>query len=306
MLARFVDQSRLRAGVVILVGLLMPPLVVAGAAAGALTVLRRSLVDGMVVSLGAIVPLVLLASTSGGEMSVAALALVVLAAVSGAQVLRQSGLNLALLSGLGLALAGTIAANIVIGDPQSYWRDWFESILELLIASGQTISDEQRELLLTAPIWSRMTAVIAAMILIMSWLGLFLGRAWQAALVNPGGFGKEYRALSLGRTTAIASMVIFTGSVLTDAWWIHDFATVLVYVWVVQGFSYVHWVLYKRPSAPALLPAIYAGFFISLLGASPLVVLIPVGGVVGELFDGRRFLERYRHSDSSSDDSDQH
>jgi hypothetical protein len=58
------------------------------------------------------------------------------------------------------------------------------------------LADDERARLgaMVAPV---LTGLIASLLQLVSVLSLMLGRYWQAALYNPGGFGSEFRALKL-------------------------------------------------------------------------------------------------------------
>src|SRR5690606_30016325 len=66
----------------------------------------------------------------------------------------------------------------------------------------QQLSESERERLeaLIAPV---LTGLLAALLQILSLLSLILGRYWQAVLYNPGGFGREFRALRLSLPQAL-------------------------------------------------------------------------------------------------------
>ncbi|ERO62854.1 membrane protein [Pseudomonas piscis] len=96
---------------------------------------------------------------------------------------------------MGLVFAGVLGAA---------FRPQIEALSQELIkilpmALGevyQQLSVEERARLATliAPI---LTGLIAALLQAISVLSLILGRYWQAVLYNPGGFGREFRAIRI-------------------------------------------------------------------------------------------------------------
>jgi hypothetical protein len=72
------------------------------------------------------------------------------------------------------------------------------------------LADDERVRLgaMIAPV---LTGLIASLLQLVSVLSLMLGRYWQAALYNPGGFGGEFRALKLSPALAfglLAAMLL--------------------------------------------------------------------------------------------------
>ena len=193
-LAEFIMRGRVQATLVVAGCAALPLLYWLGAAAGSLVLLRRGLKDALgVVALGLLPALfwwltfddprallVLLGSSS--------LALVLRASESWSRVLLVS-------IAMGLVFAGVLGAA---------FRPQIEALSQELIkilpmALGevyQQLSVEERARLATliAPI---LTGLIAALLQAISVLSLILGRYWQAVLYNPGGFGREFRAIRI-------------------------------------------------------------------------------------------------------------
>jgi hypothetical protein len=77
---------------------------------------------------------------------------------------------------------------------------------QMLDGVHQQMSVDERARLesLIAPV---LTGLLAALLQIVSLLSLMLGRYWQALLYNPGGFGREFRALRLPLAPAMLLLV---------------------------------------------------------------------------------------------------
>ncbi|MCO7575613.1 MULTISPECIES: hypothetical protein [Pseudomonas chlororaphis group] len=193
-LAEFIMRGRMQATLVVAGCSALPLLYWLGAAAGSLVLLRRGLKDALgVLALGMLPALfwwlafddpraflVLVGSSS--------LALVLRAGESWSRVLLVS-------IAMGLVFAGVLGAAF---RPQIEVLSQ-ELIKILPMALGevyQQLSVEERARLATliAPI---LTGLIAALLQAISVLSLILGRYWQAVLYNPGGFGREFRAIRI-------------------------------------------------------------------------------------------------------------
>ncbi|ROL82948.1 hypothetical protein BK636_09790 [Pseudomonas chlororaphis] len=193
-LAEFIMRGRMQATLVVAGCAALPLLYWLGAAAGSLVLLRRGLRDALgVLALG------LLPALFWWLYSDDPRALMVLLGSSGlALVLRASeSWNRVLLVSiaLGLVFAGVLG---VAYRPQIEMLSQ-ELVKILPLALGdlyQQLSVEERARLasLIAPV---LTGLIAALLQVVSVLSLIVGRYWQALLYNPGGFGREFRAIKL-------------------------------------------------------------------------------------------------------------
>lgn len=193
-LAEFIMRGRMQATLVVAGCSALPLLYWLSAAAGSLVLLRRGLKDALGVLALGVLPalfwwlmfddpralLVLLGSSS--------LALVLRASESWNRVLLVS-------IAMGLVFAGVLGAA---------YRVQIEALSQELIkvlpmALGEiyqqlSVEEQARLATLVAPI---LTGLIAALLQAVSVLSLILGRYWQAVLYNPGGFGREFRAIRI-------------------------------------------------------------------------------------------------------------
>ncbi|MGC5699844.1 hypothetical protein J4P02_06515 [Pseudomonas sp. NFXW11] len=193
-LAEFIMRGRVQATLVVAGCSALPLLYWLGAAAGSLVLLRRGLQDALGVLALGVLPALLWWLTFDDPRAL----LVLLGSSSLALVLRASeSWNRVLLVSIamGLVFAGVLGAA---------FRPQIEALSQELIkilpmALGevyQQLSVEERARLATliAPI---LTGLIAALLQAISVLSLILGRYWQAVLYNPGGFGREFRAIRI-------------------------------------------------------------------------------------------------------------
>ncbi|QIH05897.1 MULTISPECIES: hypothetical protein [unclassified Pseudomonas] len=193
-LAEFIMRGRVQATLVVAGCSALPLLYWLGAAAASLVLLRRGLQGAMGVLALGVLPALLWWLTFDDPRAF----LVLLGSSSLALVLRtsESWTRVLLVSiAMGLVFAGVLGAA---------FRPQIEALSQELIkilpmALGevyQQLSVEERARLATliAPI---LTGLIAALLQAISVLSLILGRYWQAVLYNPGGFGREFRAIRI-------------------------------------------------------------------------------------------------------------
>lgn len=190
-LAEFIMRGRMQAIFVVAGAAALPMLFWLSAAAGSLVLLRRGLNDGLSVLVWAVIPA--LAWWYFGDPRTL---LVLLGTLGLALVLRgQASWVRVMLSSVGLGLLYVWALGAVFGESIAALAGELQKVLpDALSGAYEQLSVEERgrfEALLI-PV---LTGLLAALLQIVTLLSLMLGRYWQAALYNPGGFGSEFRAL---------------------------------------------------------------------------------------------------------------
>ncbi|CAD5106559.1 YybS family protein [Zestomonas carbonaria] len=198
-LAEFIMRGRMQATLVVVGSAALPLLFWLSAAAGSLVLLRRGLNDALGIVLWAILPAV--GWWYFGEprtvlvlVGTLVLALLLRASESWVRVLLAS-------------VALGVVYGVVLG---SAFREPIEAIAaelqklmpQMLGGLHQQMGEEEQARLnaLLAPV---LTGLMAGLLQAASLLSLMLGRYWQAALYNPGGFGREFRALRLPLALAL-------------------------------------------------------------------------------------------------------
>ncbi|PMZ91146.1 MULTISPECIES: hypothetical protein [unclassified Pseudomonas] len=193
-IAEFIMRGRVQATLVVAGCAALPLLYWLGAAAGCLVLLRRGLRDALGVLALGLLPalawwlysddpralLVLLGSAS--------LALVLRASESWNRVLLVSiamGVVFSVVLGTAFAPQIEMLAQALIKVMPSLLGDVYQKL---------SVDEQARFASLIAPV---LTGLIAALLQIVSLLSLLVGRYWQALLYNPGGFGREFRAIRI-------------------------------------------------------------------------------------------------------------
>src|SRR3989338_7323116 len=134
--------------------------------------------------------------------------LVLLGALGLALLLRANlSWNRVLLCSVALGLVYGLVLGAVFREPIEAMALELQKLMpQMLDGVHQQMSVDERARLdsLIAPV---LTGLIAALLQIVSLLSLMLGRFWQAQLYNPGGFGREFRALRLPTPLAMLLLV---------------------------------------------------------------------------------------------------
>ena len=259
-------RSPVNAGLVaagaMLLGLVLPPLGWLSGAVIGLVALRLGAAATLRVAVPALAGLGLAGALALGQGQGVAIALSGLGfwlpVMVLALVLRQRvRLNDTLLVACAMGWLLVAAIWLALGDPAPYWQ---ERLLQVFPPSewGQRLqvsADAVRTMWTTlAPL---MTGLLATATVLGALLSLLLARWLQAALYNPGGFGREFRSLRLGRTAAVVvlglgGLALVTGSPLIDS-----LALVAAAVYAFQGLAVAHGVVHAAGLGPGWLVALY-------------------------------------------------
>lgn len=192
-LADFIMRGRMQATLVVVGCAALPLLFWLSAAAACLVYLRRGMSDAIGVLVWALLPA--LVWWYFGEPRT----LMVLLGALGLAALLRAGWawNRVLLASIALGLVYGVLLGVVFREPiEAMAQALNERLPQMLGGLYQQMSVEERANLgnLIAPV---LNGLIAALLQVVSIAALLLGRYWQAALYNPGGFGSEFRAIRI-------------------------------------------------------------------------------------------------------------
>lgn len=204
------------------------------AAAIALVTLRKGIAAGGWLVLWGLLPAVIIAVMTGDTGSV----LLILGVFVLAIVLRESiNLSLAILATLPLAIVSGFVLTALNGA----------FLEELVTTFNQALAQFERdlqpeavgELVFSSLSVGQVAALLATGNAVIAVMSLLLGRFWQAALFNAGGFGAEFRALRLPQM-AVVGMV----GLATLLWWLGPdwmvWSAAVVLPLTIVGFALVH------------------------------------------------------------------
>ncbi len=203
-LAEFIMRGRMQATLVVVASAAVPLMFWLSAAASCLVLLRRGPKDAVGILAWAMLPA--LVWWHFGEPRTL---LVLLGALGLALVLRagHAWSRVALISvAVGLVYGVVLGASF--SEPINELAAELHKLMpQMLDGVYQQMSVEERTRLesLVAPV---LTGLMAALLQLLSLLCLMLGRYWQAALYNPGGFGREFRELRLPPAVAFGLLAL--------------------------------------------------------------------------------------------------
>lgn len=138
------------------------------------------------------------------------------------------------------ALGGVVIVLIVhllVGDPALYWRELIEPLRQALLADGLVDAETSQALFTRLAQW--MTGAVAAALVLQYLVSLLLARAWQAQLYNPGGFGAEFKALSVGTPVGVLFVLCLAWGLSAPGLGL-DLVPVLGLLLLLHGLAVVH------------------------------------------------------------------
>ena len=183
--------------------------------------------------------------------------------------------------------AALVMLYLAVPDPAQWWLDVFAGFL----ASGNGGVDP-RAFEQLAELFRSMVTGFPIAVMVTSMCIVFLARWAQAALDNPGGFGREFRALRMGRRFAagvgvVTVVALFAAPQGTGVG--HELVMLLMATCAIQGVAMVHGLVALRGGGLGWIVAMYA----SLLLVTPVaVVALSVAGFSDAWLDYRARLER--------------
>lgn len=201
-LADFIMRGRVQATLVVVGCAALPLLFWLSAAAASLVLLRRGFKDATSVIAWAVLP-----GLVWWFLGEPRTLMVLLGALGLAACLRAGqSWNRVLLYSVGLGLLYGVILGSVFREPiEALAQALAKGLPQMLGGFYQKLSVEEQGRLgaILVPV---LVGLVAAALQLVTVLSLMLGRYWQAALYNPGGFGREFHAVRF--TVAPASLLV--------------------------------------------------------------------------------------------------
>lgn len=201
---------------------------------------------------------------------------------------RTIKLDYAVLAIVVCGIVAVVGLTLVLGDTTEFWRSQFAntgamvgdpSLTEL---SGAVDIEAQRAVVIDG-IAKMMTGAMGVSVMSVALGALFLARSWQAGLVNPGGFQKEFHALSLGKNAALVCVLVIVLSVVQDGQLAGAVTVVVIFAFFIQGLAVSHSLVKQRGMHRFWLYGIYV-----LLVIPHTMLLLAALGLADNMFRLRR------------------
>jgi hypothetical protein len=275
--------------------MMLPPLSVISGAVVALVTMRNGPRPGAMVMLGSTAFVALMAYMSLGNVlpGIVFLAMLWLPMWVLGWVLRETrSLALATVAAGMLGIVGVVLVYAIVGDVSAWWQQVLMTMFEPAMEAGGPLADRATVEVILADLSKIMTGIAAAGMSLNAVMCLYLARAWQAQLYNPGGFREEFHALRMGQGLAMVSLVFIALSLLPLGVVSHmagEIVIVILSLYVLQGLALVHAVVDQRELHKAWLVVLY---LVMLFVLPQLMVLVAVMGLMDTWADFRRRLAK--------------
>ena len=295
-MASFIMAGRIQAAIFVvlstLISLVIPPLVFLSNAAIALITLRRGWQEGIAYTLLATFALVIVSLLLKQAASSAILAGIAtwlpMVAIASVLAMTQSW-GKTLLFTLIIGVTGIILFHLMHQDPADYWKPVLEKMKPYIKQAYQLSDSTIDENINVAARW--MTGTFAAALSIITIASLIIARHWQAQLYNPGGFGKEFRQLRIGKQPALAMIVAIAIAMLTGNQLVMELIMVGIAVFMFQGLALIHSLAKQKGMSTAWLIGLYVLLFIAFM---QMIVLLASFGIIDSFVDIRQKIVNKR------------
>lgn len=269
-LASFIMRGRVQATLVVVISAVLPLLFWLSAAASSLVLLRRGFKDATTVIVGG-----LLAGLAVWVMGDPITFLVIAGALALAAMLRaEHPWSRVLLASAVFAVAFSLVLDLALAQTFDVLAKAFAEAMPKI--EGQPVLSGE----LIRPVLVVSTAVTVQLF---SVLALMLARYWQAALYNPGGFGREFRELKLPKQTmAVLVAVMVVAPFIGPQFIILASASSLVLV--LAGIALMHGLVAQGRLAGFWLVGMYVTLPLIMQLIYPLLVVL---AIVDSLIDFR-------------------
>ena len=279
-LAEFIMRGRMQATLVVAGCAALPLLYWLGAAAGCLVLLRRGLKDALGVLALGLLPALIWWLYSDDPRAL----LVLLGSASLALVLRASeSWNRVLLVSIAMGVVFSVVLGTAFGPQIEMLAQALIKVMPSLLGDvyqQMSVDEQARFASLITPI---LTGLIAALLQIVSVLSLIVGRYWQALLYNPGGFGREFRAvrIPLGPAMLLLAGMVVTPNLGVQMSMLVPLCSVPL---VFAGLALIHGLVAQKRLARFWLVGLYVTLLLFMQLIYPLLVVL---AIVDSLIDFR-------------------
>lgn len=178
-----------------------------------------------------------------------------------------------------------VAFHLSVPNPGQWWQEFAQGYFAQVTAqlSGEERAQFEANIAQTASVMTGISALGLSLSLMLS---VLIGRWWQAMLVNPGGFGSEFRALRVGRKpTLLILLVSFAAMFSGGEGFGQDMLMVMMLPFMLQAVAVVHSMVNSAGASKGWL----VGLYLLLVFAGPLALLLAVAGALDNWFDFRAY-----------------
>ena len=199
---------------------------------------------------------------------------------------RDNLLSLGLLQTAALGLVVIAGFYLVLDNPGAWWKVLLDEPFQIIFKDVSDVDSQQPDLMIEQ-MANLMTGMMAVAFMLHLLGSLFLARWWQALHFKPGGFGREFREIRLGRVAAGAALVLLIIAFSMGSMLLIELLMAMILVFMLQGLAVVHGVVYNRKAHQAWLIGQYVLLMVLML---QMVMALALIGLVDNWFNFRGFF----------------
>ena len=194
-----------------------------------------------------------------------------------------------------IVVGGLVVFHLSVSDPQLFWKEAINQQVEAIVKSQELATEEAKKLTeavtASVDVMSTWVAAIIASSLLITWIiSMFVARHWQATLYNPGGFGKEFREIRLGKTLSILFLTMVVLFSVTDSQLVIDIVITGMVIFLFQGLGLVHGLIKKMQMSHVWLIGMYVLLIPILPSGMVIFILLVSFGIIDNFADFRNTL----------------
>lgn len=192
-----------------------------------------------------------------------------------AQVLRSTkSLEFMMLTGLALAMFAVTLQFLIWPDLEASWLSVINQSVEQLKAHPEYQSVEIEK---NAQVLVHVMILVLGSAMYSLFVGIVLLSRWlQARLAGSDGFRTEFRAITFGKSTAMAAVALLAFSWWMEQSWLTSMAMLVMTAFLYQGMAVVHTKV-SRSKRPTLLITL---FYVLLLIFPQVIIVTAIVGLL--------------------------
>ncbi len=210
-----------------------------------------------------------------------------LAGIVVAVVLRRSvDLSISTLAAAACGVLAFAGVMMLAPDLADEWTNLVKANLENMSAQDKARFPVGQLENITDSFARMLPSAIGLSVMLVAVSSVYIARWWQASIVNPGGFQKEFHGLRYGRYIALGGLVLIAIAISIGGSSGIALASLVIMCFFIQGLSVAHALVKQRGMSPAWLVGIYL-----LMILPQTILLLGALGVSDNIYSLRKTAE---------------
>ena len=170
---------------------------------------------------------------------------------------RTVDLSISTLAAAGCGALAFAGVMLIAPDLAEQWSKAVKTILESMPAEDKARFPAGQFEKITGSFARMLPSAIGLSVMLVALGSVYIARWWQASIVNPGGFQKEFHGLRYGRNIALGGLVLIAIAFSVGGANGIALASLVIMCFFIQGLSVAHALVKQRGMSRAWLVGIY-------------------------------------------------